>query len=115
MKLRKCAGYAGCTKCNTDVDHVAESTRICGFVEKAARGFVDIVVVVRQGFRRITRDEGCSFTEITGGVKGERNGVNRKESPGRKPCPTAFPSRRITIDSRTIVREEKKNYSGETN
>lgn len=88
------------------------STRVGLFeVEKAARGFVDAVVVARPGFRWITRDEGCSFTEITGGGGGEVGGcneVNRKESPGRKPCPAAFPSRRITIDSRTIVGAEKK-------
>lgn len=74
-------------------------------VEKATKGFVDAVVVARQGFRRITRDEGtrkgCSFAKITG-RRGSRNEVNRKESPRRKPCLAAFPSRGITIDSRTI-------------
>lgn len=76
-------------------------------VEKAARGFVDVVVVARQGFRRITRDEGCSFTEITGRRGNAMRLIGRREPPGENLVPLHFhlaglPS--ILVQSR----EEKK-------
>lgn len=113
MKLDYCAnvmqGAQNATLSMLITSRRAESTRTRGFVWGG-----------KSGKRLCRRCRGCAsgispdnsrrrlFFHWNHGTKGERNEVNRKESPGRKPCPAAFPSRGITIDSRTIVREEKK-------
>lgn len=106
-------GYVGCAKCRCWLRRVAQRTHVVLVWGGKSGG--RLCRHSRQGFRRITRDEGtrkgCSFAEITGWRGRDTNEVNRKESPGRKPCLAAFPSRGITIDSsynRQLVREGKK-------